>query len=203
MESLFYLVNHSINTLVLSISIIMSLNDKVKVLWKTKCTWRDHAHWPKRREIKLLNQDDTLLPLKPGNAVKIKFGSRWYDAEVAEHWKPKSKKGTHLYNYTVTFLCVLEWSLVLMVMLVYTLGTTANKSSPIITELPVQVPSPVPSSVPDESIWKVLVRSGGKKTWMEGPTCCQESQNRQHHHRNDRKQQRQTEPGPGPGQLVT
>lgn len=103
MESLFYLVNHSINTLVLSISIIMSLNDKVKVLWKTKCTWRDHAHWPKRREIKLLNQDDTLLPLKPGNAVKIKFGSRWYDAEVPEHWKPKSKKGTHLYNYTVTF----------------------------------------------------------------------------------------------------
>ena len=109
MESLFYSVNHSINTLVLSILIlvIMSLNDKVKVLWKTKCAWRDHAHWPKRREIKFLNQEDALLPLKPGDAVKIKFGSRWYDAEVAEHWKPKSKKGTHLHDYTFTFcVCV-------------------------------------------------------------------------------------------------
>ena len=33
----------------------------------------------------------------------------------------------------------------------YTLGTTANKSTPITTELPVQVLSPVPSNVPDES----------------------------------------------------
>ena len=99
-ESSFYSINHPVsNDLDLSISIIMSLNDKVKVLWKTKCAWRDHAHWPKRKEIKLLNQDDTLLPLKPGDAVKIKFGSKWYNAEVAEHWRPKSKRGMHLYGY--------------------------------------------------------------------------------------------------------
>lgn len=28
----------------------MSVNDKVKVLWKTNCHWRDHPHWPKRRD---------------------------------------------------------------------------------------------------------------------------------------------------------
>ena len=106
MESLVYSINHPLNNdLVLSLSIIMSLNDKVKVLWKTKCAWRDHAHWPKRKEIKLLNQDDALLPLKPGDAVKIKFRSKWYDAEVAEHWKPKSKKGTHLYKGYIFCVC--------------------------------------------------------------------------------------------------
>ena len=106
MESLFYSINHPVNNdLVLSISIIMSLNDKVKVLWKTKCAWQDHAHWPKRKEIKLLSEDDVLLPLKPGDRVKIKFGSKWYDAEVVEHWKPKSKRGMYLYSY---IFCVLE-----------------------------------------------------------------------------------------------
>jgi len=34
--------------------------------------------------------------LKPSDLVRIKFGSRWYDAEVAEHWNPKSKKGMYL-----------------------------------------------------------------------------------------------------------
>ena len=99
-ESSFYSINHPVNNdLVLLISIIMSLNERVKVLWKTKCAWRDHAHWPKRKEIKLLNQDDALLLLKPGDTVKFKFGSRWYDAAVAEHWRPKSKRGMHLYGY--------------------------------------------------------------------------------------------------------
>ena len=27
--------------------------------------------------------------------VKVKFASRWYDAEVTEKWNPKSKKGGH------------------------------------------------------------------------------------------------------------
>lgn len=74
----------------------MSINDKVQVLWKTNCEWRDRPHWPKRREIKLRQGDsaeNSILPLKPGDLVRIKFGSRWYDTEVAEHWNPKSKKG--------------------------------------------------------------------------------------------------------------
>lgn len=70
----------------------MSLNDKVKVLWKTNCQWRDKPHWPKRKEIKL-PQGDSAMPLKTGDRVKIKFCARWYDAEVAEDWQPKPKKG--------------------------------------------------------------------------------------------------------------
>ena len=73
----------------------MSANSKVKVVWKTNCEWRDHYHWPKRKEIKLREGEsvDNLLPLQSGEAIKVKFSSRWYDAEVVEEWKPKQKKG--------------------------------------------------------------------------------------------------------------
>lgn len=77
----------------------MSINDKVKVIWKTNCQWRDHFHWPKRKEIKPREGDtneDQFLPLKPGDLMKIKFASRWCDVEVAEPWNPKSKKGQYL-----------------------------------------------------------------------------------------------------------
>ena len=55
---------------------IMSVNDKVKVFWKTNCQWKDQLHWPKRKEIKLTNEDHVsegkeLLALKPGDAVKV------------------------------------------------------------------------------------------------------------------------------------
>ena len=74
----------------------MSLNGKVKVIWKTTCQWRDHAHWPKRRDIKLPGSETGALDqLKPGDSVKVKFGARWYNAEMAERWEPKSKKGTY------------------------------------------------------------------------------------------------------------
>lgn len=75
----------------------MSVNDKVKVLWKTNCHWRDRPHWPKKKEIKFARSDleetSSATPLKVGDLVKVKFGSRWYDAEVAENWEPKTKKG--------------------------------------------------------------------------------------------------------------
>jgi len=86
----------------------MSVNDKVKVIWKTKCQWNDRPHWPKRREIKLTNEDlasegKELPALKPGDAVKVKFGSRWYHAEVSEHWIPRqSKKGNYLFQLLFT-----------------------------------------------------------------------------------------------------
>lgn len=59
----------------------MSVNDRVQVIWKTNCQWKDWPHWPKRKEIKLVNEDvvnegKELLALKPGDAVKVKFGSR-------------------------------------------------------------------------------------------------------------------------------
>lgn len=74
----------------------MLLNDKVKVSWKTNCQWRDKPRWPKRKEIKLPQGEigeTSTMPLKTGDRVKIKFGSHWYDAEVAEDWQAKSKKG--------------------------------------------------------------------------------------------------------------
>ena len=47
----------------------MSVNDKVKVIWKTTCQWRDHAHWPKRPDIKLPGSGTgTLDPLTRGDA---------------------------------------------------------------------------------------------------------------------------------------
>ena len=75
----------------------MSINDKVKVVWKTNCQWRDRPHWPKRRDLKLtgkdqLNDEQEFSALNPGDAVKMKFGSRWYDAEVCEKWEPKQTK---------------------------------------------------------------------------------------------------------------
>ena len=63
----------------------MSVNAKVKVIWKTSDGWCDHPHWPKRKEIKATGDDtDTLAPLQPRDAVKVKFGTRWYNTEVVE-----------------------------------------------------------------------------------------------------------------------
>jgi len=54
-------------------------------------------HWPKRKEIKFaqgdLEETSSATPFKVGDLVKIKFSSHWYDAEVAENWEPKTKKG--------------------------------------------------------------------------------------------------------------
>lgn len=30
---------------------IMSVNDKVKVIWETNCQWKDPPHWPKWKEV--------------------------------------------------------------------------------------------------------------------------------------------------------
>ena len=80
-----------------TIYITMSVNDKVKVIWKTTCQWRDHAHWPKRCNIKLPGSETgTPDPLTRGDGVKVKFRGRWYNAEMAESWEPKSKKGMYL-----------------------------------------------------------------------------------------------------------
>lgn len=51
----------------------------------------------------LLNDDGVisegkseLSSLKPGDAVRVKFGSQWYNAEVCKHWDPKeSKRGKY------------------------------------------------------------------------------------------------------------
>ena len=70
----------------------MSVKEKVKVFWKTSDEWRDCPHWPKRKDIKASGDTDTLVPLKQGDTVKIKFGARWYDAEVVEAWQARRTK---------------------------------------------------------------------------------------------------------------
>lgn len=78
----------------------MSVNDKVQVIWKTNCQWKDRPHFPKRREINLDNSDgeeNSYTSLKNVHKVKVKFRSCWYEAEVAEKWSPKSKKGGHYF----------------------------------------------------------------------------------------------------------
>lgn len=47
----------------------------------------------------LVSEGKELLALKPGDAVKVKFGSRWYNAEVSEQWLPRqSKKGNYIFQ---------------------------------------------------------------------------------------------------------
>ena len=65
----------------------MSINDKVNVIWKTNCKWRDCEHLAKRKEIKPTNvnvgKDEELatLPIKVGDPIRVKFASRRYDAK--------------------------------------------------------------------------------------------------------------------------
>jgi len=74
------------------------MNDKVKIVLKTSCQWKNRPHWPKRKDIKLPEgETQTPVPLKPGDAVKVKFGGRWYSAEVVESWELKSKKGMYFH----------------------------------------------------------------------------------------------------------
>lgn len=75
----------------------MSVNDTVEILWKTNCEWHDHPHWPKHKDLKLADESHgngkRWPKLSKGDAVKVKFGSRWYNAEVVQDWEQKSWKG--------------------------------------------------------------------------------------------------------------
>ena len=83
--------------------IAMFINDELKVVWKTKCRWRDQGHLAKRKDLKPkgvnAEVDFAMLPLKPGDDVRIRFGKQWYDGDMVEEWNPetevkdKAKKG--------------------------------------------------------------------------------------------------------------
>ena len=92
-HSIALLKKHRVNPLVVS---IMSINDKVHVIWKTNCEWHDYSHWPKRKDIKFKNESKNegrrYPALNPGDVILVKFGTKWYDAEVKDKWEPKSYK---------------------------------------------------------------------------------------------------------------
>ena len=75
----------------------MSVNDKVKVIWKINCEWPDCPHFPKRKDIKHVDENKDhgkrWPSLEAGDALRIKFGTKWYDAEVVEKWESRSWKG--------------------------------------------------------------------------------------------------------------
>ena len=89
--------DHNLSLRKIENNVTMSLSDTVEILWKTNCKWHDHPHWPKRKDLKLKDAqkgNGKRWPLlAPGDAVRVKFGTRWYDGEVQETWKPKSWKG--------------------------------------------------------------------------------------------------------------
>lgn len=83
----------------------MSENDMVQIIWKTKDRWRDTEHWTKRRDIKPVNHGCSSkdyyksMCLKASDEIKVKFGSRWYNAECAQEWSTDVLgKGNYLNN---------------------------------------------------------------------------------------------------------
>lgn len=81
----------------------MFVNDKVKVIWKINCQWKDRFYWLKRKEIKLVDvgiEENVYFFFKSGDKVKVKFGFRWYNVEVVESWDFKVKKGK-CYSFVV------------------------------------------------------------------------------------------------------
>ena len=52
---------------------------EIRIIWKTDCKWRDTDYFVHRHEIKPSD-----VELKAGDRVKVKYGKRWYNAEVVE-----------------------------------------------------------------------------------------------------------------------
>ena len=76
----------------------MASSDEIEVLWKTKCEWHDTPHTFKRKEIKpkdmkLAPKEAQTVSLHKGQAVRVKFGHKWWDAEMTEDWEPSNKRG--------------------------------------------------------------------------------------------------------------
>ena len=76
----------------------MSVNDDVKIVWKTKCKWRGHKDLAKRKGIRpkviSVKSDFAKHPLQTGDPVKILFGKKWYDGETHEKWTFETDKGS-------------------------------------------------------------------------------------------------------------
>ena len=78
----------------------MSVNNKVKVLWKTNCQWRDRPHWPKRKEIKANSADNgkELSSLKPGNAVRVNLAHDFTIPKCVRAGNPDSQRKVNISN---------------------------------------------------------------------------------------------------------
>ena len=67
--------------------------------------WRDHEDLAKRKCIRLkgvpIKGDFAMLPLKPGDLVKILYGKRWYDGEIMEQWSPMAGEKDEIGKFSI------------------------------------------------------------------------------------------------------
>ena len=65
---------------------------------KTTCKWRNTDYVVERKDVKpdnISTDDDwKTMPLKRGDNVKVKYGNRWYKAQVEEIGENSRKDGT-------------------------------------------------------------------------------------------------------------
>ena len=62
----------------------MAQSGKIRIIWKTTCKWRNTDYIVKRKDVRPMGSKGhtASIEYKEGNAVKVKWGSRWYDAEL-------------------------------------------------------------------------------------------------------------------------
>ena len=67
---------------------------EVKILWKTTCRLKNTEHLAKKKiRPKNTSSNKNLIRFlsKKEDAVKIRFGQKWYDGEILESWNPEWK----------------------------------------------------------------------------------------------------------------
>lgn len=64
----------------------MAQSGEIRIIWKTTCKWRDTDYIVTRKDIRPISGkgNTASIEYKEGDAVKVKWGSRWYDAEIVE-----------------------------------------------------------------------------------------------------------------------
>lgn len=61
----------------------MEQSGDIRIIWKTQCKWRDTDYLVKQEDVRPIgsSKDNSI---KEGDAVTVKYGKRWYNAEIVE-----------------------------------------------------------------------------------------------------------------------
>ena len=62
----------------------MAQSGKIRIIWKTTCKWRNTDYIVTRKHVRPMGSkgDTASIEYKEVDAVKVKWVSRWYDAEI-------------------------------------------------------------------------------------------------------------------------
>jgi hypothetical protein len=60
----------------------MAQSEDIRIIWKTNCKWRDTDYYVNQEDVRPIGSCKDKI--KEGDAVKMKYGSRWYNAEIVE-----------------------------------------------------------------------------------------------------------------------